>query len=225
MKADRRPAGPSLSGIVLAGGLSERLGCPKALVEVGGQTLLERVVSTLTPMCGELLLSLKPGLGGEIEDAGLALGMSIVWDRAGYDGPLAGLHAGLSSASRPLSVVLAVDHPFPSPEVLRLLTAAADAGEGEPRCAVPEVGGRLQPLLTVYPSREWGLHSGASLADGILSPSRMIRRAIETGQPAVEVISDDRIKKLDPELLSLLDVDTPQDLKRSRRIATASRAP
>ncbi len=180
---------------------------------------MERAASVLRPLCGELILALRPELGGEIAAAGAALGMRVVGDAEGYGGPLAGLQAGLSSARHPLGLALAVDHPFVSASLLGFLISEAHLGSGELRAVVPEVGGKLQPTLAVYPSGPWGRRSGECLAGGERSPTAMIKEAIAISRPAVVTISEDQIAGRDPEMLSFLDVDTLEDLERARRMA------
>ncbi len=103
----------NFAGLILAGGRSSRMGgTPKALVELAGATLLERAVAVLAPEVGDLAVNLPPGL----DLPGLAL--PIVRDEsATFEGPLAGVLAGLGRAStlspRPTHLLTApVDLPF-----------------------------------------------------------------------------------------------------------------
>jgi molybdenum cofactor guanylyltransferase len=134
------PACPRrLSGLVLAGGASRRMGRDKAFVEVAGVRLLDRVLAVLDGLCDEVLVA--SGSGRRLE-----VGRGEVADVLPGGGPLAGIVAGLEAATHPLVAVVAVDLPYASAAVLRVL---ADCWTGEP-AVVPVVGGRLQPLHAVW---------------------------------------------------------------------------
>ncbi|MGA2794315.1 MAG: NTP transferase domain-containing protein, partial [Roseiarcus sp.] len=87
-------------GVVLAGGLARRMGGgDKAMVKVGGRTMLERVVARLAPQCDGLILSAN---GDPARFA--AFGLPVVADAVeGFAGPLAGVLAALdwAAANRP----------------------------------------------------------------------------------------------------------------------------
>lgn len=131
----------AMTGVVLAGGRSTRMGRDKALLELDGVALVERAAATLREVCAEVLIASGDGarLGrpGEIADA------------LADAGPLGGLLAALEAARHPLVAVVAVDMPHASAQVLRLLAAALDGANA----AVPVVDGRAHPLHAVYATR------------------------------------------------------------------------
>ncbi len=131
-----------ISAWVLAGGRSRRMGRDKALIEIGGQTLLRRVVDlahSITPRVAVL------GGGG---DRDYGVGLRVVDDVFPAQGPLAGIHAALRATATELNLVLAVDAPFVTAEFLRYLVARASATSAV--VTLPRVGTRLQPLCAVY---------------------------------------------------------------------------
>jgi molybdopterin-guanine dinucleotide biosynthesis protein A len=116
-----------LTGILLAGGASRRFGGPKALALVDGQTLAERAWELLGVTCDHRL-----AVGKHVDR--LPLGIPLVDDATDVRSPLAGIVAGLRAAPSDLCVVIPVDCPRLTPELLRTLAAAArDA-------AVPQTG-------------------------------------------------------------------------------------
>lgn len=131
----------AMTGVVLAGGRSTRMGRDKALLEVDGIALVDRAAATLRQVCGEVLIASGDGarLGrpGEIADA------------LPDAGPLGGLLAALEAAAHPLVAVLAVDMPHASAAVLEALAATLDGADA----AVPVVDGRAHPLHAVYATR------------------------------------------------------------------------
>ena len=104
----------SLTGIVLAGGRSQRLGMalPKPLIALGGKLLLARVSDTLKSLCKEAIVVVRPGQDDDVPDLGIALGMHVVTDVVDADGPLSAISAGLTAATTPLAFVVGADYPF-----------------------------------------------------------------------------------------------------------------
>lgn len=129
-----------MSGVLLAGGHSRRMGADKALLDVGGEPLAVRVLRVLDRVCDDVVVASGDGsrLGG--------LGRPQAADPRPGAGPLAGIVAGLLAASHDLVAVLAVDQPDASAAVLARL-AAVWAGEA---AVVPVVDGLQQPLHAVW---------------------------------------------------------------------------
>jgi molybdopterin-guanine dinucleotide biosynthesis protein A len=114
----------ALSGAVLVGGASSRYGSPKALVELDGETLLDRARRVLGEVCDEVIVVGKAG----------ELPFAVVDDGAPVRAPIAGVVAGLRAATNDVTVFLPVDCPRVTPELLRSLgDACRDA-------AVPQTG-------------------------------------------------------------------------------------
>jgi molybdopterin-guanine dinucleotide biosynthesis protein A len=156
-----------MTGVVLAGGASRRMGTDKALLDWHGRALVDHVAERIRPACAHVLLASGDGrrLGrpGEIADA------------VADTGPLGGLLAGLEAAVTPLVALVAVDMPHANAVVLRALAAVI----GEADAAVPLVNGRIQPLHAVYrttcaePLRAY-LHDGGRAVMGFLERSQVV---------------------------------------------------
>ena len=129
--ADR---GPGLTGVLLVGGASTRFGSPKALAELDGEPLAERAWRTLGEACDERL---AVGKAGE-----LRLSFAVLDDGTDVRAPIAGVVAALAAASNDLCVVLPVDCPLVTPDLLRTLAGACAGADA----AVPQTG----PLPGAY---------------------------------------------------------------------------
>lgn len=188
-------AEPPLTGLVLAGGGSRRMGRDKALVEVNGRRLIDIAVGVLRDCCVDVAVAAR-------EQPIAGLDVRVVDDAEG-EGPLAGIVAGLRAARTPLVAVLGVDMPLASAAVFRRL-AAAHAGEA---AVVPRAGGVIQPLHAVY-ARDAAEDLAALLARGERSP----RVAIEVlGGRVLEPVD------YDPEGTAgafWANVNSPADLHR-----------
>lgn len=117
-----------LTGILLAGGASSRFGSPKALARLDGETLAARAWRLLGEVCAERIAV------GDLE----GLPFPALADAG--TGPVAAIAAGLRGAVHDVAVVVPVDMPRLTPDVLRLLAGAcrdaAIAQEGPLPCAV-----------------------------------------------------------------------------------------
>jgi molybdopterin-guanine dinucleotide biosynthesis protein A len=130
----------SLSGIVLAGGQSQRMGRDKALLELEGQTLIARVLDRLSPLCDELIVSTN--------DVELYNGLpaQIVPDVFPGWGALGGIHAGLMAMRNERAVVVACDMPFINLSFLRYMTVMSPGYD----VVVPQLGDYYEPLHAIY---------------------------------------------------------------------------
>jgi molybdenum cofactor guanylyltransferase len=107
------------TGILLVGGASERFGSPKALARFRGETLAERAWRTLTGVCDEVV-----AVGKAFES--LELPFPVLDDGSNERAPVFGVIAGLRAAQHESCVVLPVDCPLVTADLLvELLTARA----------------------------------------------------------------------------------------------------
>jgi molybdopterin-guanine dinucleotide biosynthesis protein A len=120
-------ARPRLTGVLLVGGASTRFGSPKALAQLGGETLAERAWRILGEACEERLAV------GKRAD-GLELPIELLDDGSETRAALAGIVAGLRAAPTETAVFLPVDMPLVTPELLRQL------GDSGAEAAVTQTG-------------------------------------------------------------------------------------
>jgi molybdenum cofactor guanylyltransferase len=133
-----------LTGFVLIGGKSSRMGTDKALLRLpDGETLLEHAIAVLSSVASEVRL-----IGSNEKYANFASTRPIVEDIFPERGPLGGIHAALVSSETELNLILAVDTPGVTPALLEYLVARAEATDA--LVVVPEIEGRLQPLCAAY---------------------------------------------------------------------------
>lgn len=189
------PAPAPLAGLVLCGGGSRRLGRDKALIPVGGEALVDRVVARLRVVCAPVWLA----VGDDPERlAGRADG--VVLDEPPGAGPLAGIAAGLAAAPAEAVAVCAVDHPHPSPALLAELAVLA---AGRP-AAVPVVEGVPQPLHAV-----WTVAALPAVRAALAAGDRSVRGALaRLDWAAAEAVWCHH----DPRARFAVDIDTPADL-------------
>jgi molybdenum cofactor guanylyltransferase len=116
------------------------MGADKSFLEFRGRTLLEHALETMRGVCDEVLI-----VGDATKFASYG---TVVADVYPGCGPLAGIHAALLKSSAELNLIMAVDMPFVSRELLAfLLTTAA---ETDASVVVPRTSRGFQPLCAVY---------------------------------------------------------------------------
>ncbi|MEW9836641.1 molybdenum cofactor guanylyltransferase MobA [Mesorhizobium marinum] len=204
-------AQPHLAGIVLAGGLSTRLGGgDKTLLEIAGRSILDRIVERLRPQVGVLAISAN-GDPSRFSSHGLP----VLADSGppGRHGPLAGIHSGLrwaKSIGCSNLVSVAGDTPFfPDSLAERLLEAAA----GLPRIAFATSGGRSHPVFALWP-----VSLEDELAHFIDHGDRLSVLAFIHGRASVDVdfpVTTVGGKPLDP----FFNINTAADLAEADAIA------
>lgn len=139
----------NIHGLILAGGLSSRMGVDKALLLIDGKPLIYRLVEQLTGLVQHVFISVGSSKREAIyrEYLGeLGGNVSFVTDRYPECGPLSGLHAGLSMIAEGYVFILACDMPRLSEGLLSQLMAHAD-GEAD----VIHAAG--QPFHALYHAR------------------------------------------------------------------------
>jgi len=125
-----------VSAFVLAGGQSTRMGRDKALLTLGGQSLLERALSLAHRIAPRVAI-----LGPRERYATTEEG--IIEDEFPGCGPLAGIHAALQATETDLNVILAVDMPFVPADFLTYLIERAQSSP-HAQVVVPRVGDIVQ---------------------------------------------------------------------------------
>jgi molybdopterin-guanine dinucleotide biosynthesis protein A len=138
------PLHSEISGFILAGGASSRLGRNKALVELGGQPMLRRMAGLLDPLVAHVVV-----IGPPEEYAGL--GLRVMPDEEPGLGPLGGLATALRVSDLPWNLIVGCDLPFLTPEWLEHLIGRAFASQAEIVVPVSEAG--AEPLCAVYHRR------------------------------------------------------------------------
>jgi len=139
-----QPGGCGPVGVILAGGASRRFGSPKALAEVAGRTMLQRVAAAQRAVLPTVIVVAS--------NTGLAEGsdLLVIPDRVPGIGPLGGLHAGLRWAQEhgATGIVCApVDAPLVTTTFFRRLLRRA---EGATTAVPVTADGRVQPLFGWY---------------------------------------------------------------------------
>jgi molybdopterin-guanine dinucleotide biosynthesis protein A/molybdopterin converting factor small subunit len=188
------------SAVVLAGGKSSRMGSPKALLRFDDEPILAHIVRTLSRMFAEIIVVAAP-------DQELpSLPVTVVRDQVVHQGPVGGLCYGLKATGTDFSFVTSCDVAFLNPELISYLVSRIS----EYDVVVPHWQQRLQPLHAVYRRSVLPLLED-QLARAQLRPVYLFDR-VRTCR-----VDEDEIRRFDPEGLSFLNMNTPQDYEEALR--------
>jgi molybdenum cofactor guanylyltransferase len=193
---------PFRTGFLLAGGKSSRMGTntDKVFLDFDGSTLLDRALAVIGAVCEGVTIVGDPAKFGKYA----AAKYGVVGDIFPGCGPLGGIHAALVNSSAELNLMLAVDMPFVSSELLAFVFAAAENEDNHSIVTVPRTSRGFQPLCAVYrrefsAAAEQALRAGRYKIDAAFAGVSI--RVIEGSELAAAGFSE----------RSFFNVNTPQD--------------
>jgi molybdopterin-guanine dinucleotide biosynthesis protein A len=187
----------NLTGVILCGGRSSRMGQPKASLPFGEETLLDRTLRIVSGIVEQTILVAAPGQELPV----FRESVTVVRDHREGRGPLEGMRAGLSVVdSGSIAFVTGCDTPFLTPAFIERVASLL----GEHEIAVPWIDGFYHPLAAVYrPSIV--PHIEKLLAADQLRTTFLFQRA------ATRRVVADELRDVDPQLASLRNLNTPAD--------------
>jgi molybdenum cofactor guanylyltransferase len=193
----------SRAAYLLAGGKSTRMGQNKAFLNFRGQTLLTRALHTLSEACGQVTI---------IGDLVTFAPHSAIPDIFPNCGPLAGIHAALTNSQSDLNLMLAVDMPFVTADLLKFLLNKA--AETDAIVTVPRTSRGLQPLCAVYrrafaPIAEQAIRAGNYKIDATFASLRP--RILSQQELAAAAFSEE----------NFFNVNTPEDRQAADALSSS----
>jgi len=201
-------ASSNIAAFVLAGGKSTRMGADKAFVMLDGRTLLARAL--------DLARSVTKDVRIVGEAAKFSSFAPTVEDLFPGCGPLAGIHAALRASSAEWNLVLAVDVPFVSPELLASLIARAR--DSKAVATVPRSSRGWQPLCAVY------RRAFADLAEPALRAGHYKIDALFAGQ-GILAISEEELLSAGFSREMFRNLNTPEEVAAASGVSTQKPEP
>ncbi len=181
------------------------MGEDKALLDFGGQPLVEHVLNRLDSLAQETIITTNHPEGYRF------LGLPLIPDMIPERGALGGLYTALTAASQPLVAVVACDMPFASPEILSICSDLL-LTKPELDAVIPGTEYGLEPLHAVY-RRESCLPA--------------VKKAIDTGkwkmiswhkEVNVQVLTSENFASLNEDNLVFWNVNTPKDFSAALQL-------
>ena len=193
----------NVTGLILLGGKSSRYGSNKALVEIEGVRLVDRVAGVMKSIFHRVIL-----LTNTPEEY-TYLRLPMVEDLIMGLGPMGGIYTGLMTMSDETGFLVACDMPFLSGKLIRHMVEVRDDFD----TVVPRMDWMLEPLHALYSKK--------------CIP--VIREAIEERQYQiakcfagmhVRYVDEEELRLWDPDLRSFFNINKPQDLPGARLTAS-----
>lgn len=151
-----------LTGIIMAGGKSSRMGCEKGLVELKGRPLIQYSIDLLSSYTDKIMISSG-------NSAYLPYGFELIHDEIAGKGPSAGLAAVLKKSFTSWNLVLACDLPFLETELIEMLLSE----RGTWHAVIPVHHGVREPLAGLY-HKDLGKHFETSVSAGVLALHKIL---------------------------------------------------
>lgn len=194
-----------ITGVVLGGGQSRRMGQDKRVLEWEGAKFLDKVCLTMGELFHEVLLVTAK------EDYPCShLPVRLVTDIIPQKGSLGGLYTGIKEASQPFAFVVACDMPFLNSTAISRLCALPESD-----VVMVKLSTGFQPLHGRY-SKECCPIIEQMIQEGNLR----IQNLINHSSLSVQIIEDSMFKDIDPHCYSFLNINTPSDLEFARKTAS-----
>ena len=194
------------SGIVLAGGRGLRLGRYKASIELNGESLIQRVVSRLSYLGGEVIIVIAEGQ--KLPKLSACPEPRIVTDVYPGRGPLVGIYTGLLNSRSDYNLVVACDMPLLNQRLLAYMLKEADGFD----VAIPRLGNMLEPLHAVY-SKNCIQAIERLLGEDSLKIDRLLNLV------KVRYVESEEIDGFGRQHLSFFNINTSEDLDKARQLA------
>lgn len=200
--SDMNQSRPIVSGIILAGGKSRRMGgVNKALLKIDGRPIVERVRAVLAAVIQNI--AIITNTPEEFNFLGLPMYKDLIPDC----GSIGGLFTGLSRCSGAHGFIVGCDMPFLNEKVIAHMVSLV----GSHDVIIPRIEGRLEPLHAIY-SRKCLPHVKDLIANQDLAIINLFPQIslLEVPQRDLEVF--------DPAFHFIVNINTPEDLQKAQRM-------
>jgi molybdenum cofactor guanylyltransferase len=205
------------SAIILAGGSCGKFGEDKGTLKLDNKPLIRHVFDAVKGLVEEVIVVVDTKEKAECYAKILPPKTVFAIDTIESKGPLIGALTGLAVAQGKYSLLLAVDTPFVSKEVLSLLL---DCAAGKTAVIPRSPDNQIEPLQAVYHTEIALETAREEVNDGAVDMQSMVEQL-----RGIRYISTMVIEQIDPEMRTFLNVNTPLDFKKAESLLTKSTKP
>jgi molybdopterin-guanine dinucleotide biosynthesis protein A len=198
-----------MTGVLLAGGQSRRMGRDKRFLELDGRALLDRTLGVLETLFSEVIVAVA-----EPDPRLDRLRHRVVTDLIPDRAALGGLYTALSAATTSRIFAAACDMPLLNPAVITRLMAVG----GDADVVMVRLASGLQPMHAIY-SKACLPHLERMAAGRQLAIHDLSR----VPELTVRIVTEEEVRDLDPQFLSFLNVNTPADFEFVRKLLAERR--
>jgi molybdopterin-guanine dinucleotide biosynthesis protein A len=184
------------SGVILAGGENRRMPVSKAFIKVNGQTIIQRTLSTYKSIFSEIaIVTNQPEQYSRFN-------VKLLGDIYDIGGPMTGILTSLLNAHHGWVFVAACDMPFIEEKLIQYMASLRHGYDA----VIPRYRGRPEPLLALYSKK-----LTKSMENAILDNKRSLKDFLSSKH--VNYVPLREIKKVDPEARSIINLNSPRDIK------------
>jgi molybdopterin-guanine dinucleotide biosynthesis protein A len=190
-----------ITGILLAGGKSRRMGEDKRFLQIGERSLFDRSLSVLRSLFRHVLVVIAQ------DSQPLETEVPVLRDLVPDCGSLGGLYTGLKQATTPFVFVVACDMPFLDPRTIGYFTDR----RSEADIVIAKLAGQVHPMHAVYGQRCLPVLEAMTAAHEL-----KIQRILADPSLRIRLITESELGGVDPEGRSFMNVNTLSDLESAR---------
>jgi molybdopterin-guanine dinucleotide biosynthesis protein A len=183
------------TGVILAGGENRRMPLLKAFIEVEGQKIIEKNLTIMKDLFREVFIVTNQ------PEAYSYLGVPMLGDVYDSRGPMTGIFTVLLNSSQNWVFITACDMPFIHKPLIKHIYSKRENFDA----VVPSLKNRTEPLFALYSTRLLG-----SMEKAVLEDRKSLNDFLRGKR--VQYIPIKEIGKLDPDVLSFVNLNTPADI-------------
>jgi len=203
------------SAIILAGGFSKRFGRDKGLVKLKGKPLIMYLLEKVANVVDKKVIVVGSESQKDVFSPLFEPVADVVVDKYDGNGPLVGALTGFETVQSEYSLLLPCDTPFLSSEIAVLLLDCCIRRDA----VIPRwPNGWIEPLQATYRTK-----SAITATKKALEQGKMDMRSMISYLRGIRYISTIVLQKLDPELLTFLNINTLADLKKAESMLTQTK--
>ncbi|UCE63637.1 MAG: molybdenum cofactor guanylyltransferase [Nitrospirota bacterium] len=193
-----------ISGVLLAGGKSRRMGQDKRHLMISGKSLFNHALHVLESVFSEIIIVVDT-----ISSVVSEINHRVVTDLIPDKGSAGGLFTGLTYSPNPQVFAVACDMPFLNPAVIKKICDMSDSTD----VTMVKLSNGLHPMHSVYSKGCLPVLRRMIEADQLRLQDLLLQKELETKILGPEVVQD-----IDPQFKSFLNVNTPADVKVAERL-------
>jgi molybdopterin-guanine dinucleotide biosynthesis protein A len=184
------------TGVILAGGENRRMPVPKAFIEVNGQTIIQRTITTFKTIFSDIVIVTNQ------PEQYSSFNVKLLGDVYNVRGPMTGILTSLLNSHHGWVFVSACDMPFIHGKLIEHMTSLRHGCDA----VVPCDRGRAEPLFALYSRR-----LTKTMENAILVNKRSLKDFLNFKKVNYVPLRD--IKKIDPEARSIINLNEPRDIE------------
>ncbi len=190
-----------ITGVVLAGGKSKRMGKDKAFLKFKEKSFLRHILEALDKYCNQIVIVInKEENLYTKETKNLSSEIVFVKDKYPYKGPLNGILSSLSKIKNQLVYITPCDTPLLNPEIIPFFVQKINDYDA----VIPDINGKIQPLNALYKKNALELSKEVFEKQGKKSLMAFLENL------NVKFINEKELKKIDKNLYSYFSINTKE---------------